>query len=182
MNFSKAQADADLASIADVVARVKQSRIYRVAGAIAVMWGFAQFVQYAAALAAPAEAGWSWMAVDAVAVALTVLMLRRAGAGGGAGMRRALAAFALFYAFGFVWSGLIGHFSGREQAAFWHTLFLFGYCLAGLWFGVGFLALGACLALLVIAVYLYAGPWFWLAITLVTGFGYILCGLWMRRA
>ena len=88
-------------------------------------------------------------------------MLRRAGVGGGGRIWRALGAFALFYGFGFIWSGLIGHFGPREMAVFWRSLFLFGYCLAGLWF---------------------AGAIFWPLIALVTGFGYILCGLWMRRA
>ena len=37
MSLSKAQADKQLAEIDDVVRRVKQSRIYRVAGDIAMM-------------------------------------------------------------------------------------------------------------------------------------------------
>ena len=185
MTVDKAQAGADLAAIDDMVARVKQSRIYRVSGNLAILWGVMQFVQWGVASASPANAGWSWMVVDAVGVALTALMLLRALPAplGGVGVKRQLAAFALFYGFGFVWSVLLGHFGGRETAVFWHTLFLFGYCLAGLWFGVGFLVIGLSLSALVIAVYLLAGPpLFWLLIAVVTGFGYILCGLWMRRA
>jgi hypothetical protein len=185
MTVDKTQAGADLAATDDMVARVKQSRIYRVSGNIAILWGVMQFVQWGVATASLANAGWSWLVVDGVGVALTALMLRRALPAplGGAGVKRQLAAFALFYGFGFVWSVLLGHFGGRETAVFWHTLFLFGYCLAGLWFGVGFLVIGLSLSALVIAVYLLAGPpLFWLLIALVTGFGYILCGLWMRRA
>jgi hypothetical protein len=184
MSLSKAQADADLAAIEDVVAQVKQSRIYRVAGAIAMVWGVLQLVQYCARALAPSAFAWSWIAVDVCGVAMTALMLRRAlpERVGGIGLTRAISAFALFYGFGFLWSRFVGHFDAREQSVFWHTLFLFGYCLAGLWFGAGFLAIGLSLSALIFLIYLYAGAQFWLLIALVSGFGYILCGFWMRRA
>jgi hypothetical protein len=185
MSFDKRQASADLAAIDDVVARVKQSRIYRISGDLAILWGVLQFATWGVGSLSPANAGWSWIAVDAVGVALTVLLLRRTlpAPHGGVGVKRQLAAFALFYGFGFVWSALLGHFGARETAVFWHTLFLFGYCLAGLWFGIGFLVIGLSLSATILALYLFvAPPLFWLLITGVTGFGYILCGLWMRRS
>ncbi len=182
MSLSKREADAQLAEIDDVVRRVKQSRIYRLSGEIAMMWGGLQIAQFAVFAVAPNSHRWTWIAVDVLGVAFTLLMLRRAGVGGGGRIWRALAAFALFYGFGFVWSGAIGHFGPREMAVFWRTLFLFGYCLAGLWFGIGFLAIGLGLTALILAVYLFAGPLFWPLIALVSGFGYISCGLWMRRA
>jgi hypothetical protein len=40
-------------------------------------------------------------------------------------------AFCLFYAFGWVWANFLRGFGPREQMAFWPTLFLFGYALAG---------------------------------------------------
>ena len=58
--------------------------------------------------------------------------------------------------------------TAAAMAVFWHTLFLFGYCLAGLWFGVGFLAIGLSLTALILLVYLFAGPVFWPLIALVT--------------
>ncbi len=183
MTFGKAEADAELAAIDEVVKRVRQSRVYRVAGDITMMWGGLQFLQYAVAAALPPPGGgWSWVAVDALGVALTLVMLRRATPGKPMRLGRAFAAFALFYGFGFVWSYALGHFGGREMAVFWRTLFLFGFSLAGLWFGFGFLAIGLGLTALILAVYLFAGAAFWPLIALVTGCGYILCGLWMRRA
>ena len=182
MTLSRQQAGAELAAIDAVVRRVKQSFAYWVAGDIAIIWGLVQFVQFGVVAVAPASRSWSWLAIDATGVALTVWMLRRVGLRGAAGPGRALAAFAIFYGFGFLWSGPIGHFGGRELSVFWHTLFLFGYCLAGLWFGVGFLAIGASLTLAILMVYVYAGAAFWGWIALVSGLGYIGCGYWMRRA
>ena len=93
-----------------------------------------------------------------------------------------LLAFALFYAFGWIWSHLIGRFGPREEMAFWPTLFMFGYALAGLWFGAAFSAIGLGLAALIVAGYFWAGDAFNLWQAAVTGVGFIACGLWMRRA
>ena len=66
--------------------------------------------------------------------------------------------------------------------AFWPTLLLFGYALAGLWFGAAFSAIGLGLTALILMRYVWAGTGFALWLALVTGGGFILCGLWMRRA
>ena len=181
-SVSKTEAHAELAAIDDVVQRVKQSRIYRVSGGIAMLWGVLQFAQYAVIAVAPRRYSWTWTLVDALGVLLTIVWLARSSPGGGSRLWRTLAAFALFYAFGFVWSSALAPFGSRETAVFWHTLFLFGYCLAGLWFGLGFLAIGLSLTALILAVYAFGGALFWPLIALVSGVGYILCGYWMRRA
>ena len=66
--------------------------------------------------------------------------------------------------------------------AFWPTLFLFGYALAGLWFGAAFSAIGVGLTALILAGYACSGAAFPLWAAAVSGGGFILCGLWMRRA
>jgi hypothetical protein len=70
----------------------------------------------------------------------------------------------------------------REEMAFWPTLFLFGYALAGLWFGAAFSAIGLGLTALILAGYFWSGEAFILWQAFVSGFGFMLCGLWMRRA
>jgi hypothetical protein len=182
MSVSRAEADAELAAVEDVTRRVKQSRIYRFTGRITIFWGVLQFVQYAFERAMPAATtAWNWALIDALGVAVTVIWISRRPRRSGVAVRRMASAFALFYGFGLLWAEL-GGFGGREASLFWRSLFLFGYSLAGIWFGYGFLALGVGLTGAMVAVYLFAGVWFSPLIVLVSGTGYILCGLWMLRA
>ena len=181
--MDREQADAQLAEIESIVARVKQSRIYRVAGDICMVWGVVNLVRYAYFHIAPLWAGSSWYVVDIVGILVTLGLVHRARAGrGGGGLWRVGVAFLLFYGFGWIWSNVLGDFGWRQTSAFWPTLFLFGYSLAGLWFGLGFTALGLSLTSLIVVGYAFAGDYYplWLAIS--TGGGFLLCGLWMRRA
>ncbi len=52
----------------------------------------------------------------------------------------------------------------------------------GLWFGAAFSAIGLGLTALILAGYVWSGEAFLLWQAFVTGFGFMLCGLWMRRA
>jgi hypothetical protein len=182
MTIRSDEAAAMLADVDDVVAKVKQSRIYRNAALIIVLWGVVDLVRDILIAIWPAWFGPRWFFIDAVGVAGTIALLRAGASPAGRFPFRILAAFALFYAFGWIWSDLIGRFGAREQMAFWPTLFLFGYALAGLWFGAAFSAIGLGLTALIVAGYVWAGDAFNLWLALVTGLGFILCGLWMRRA
>ena len=115
-------------------------------------------------------------------VAVTLWMLRDRRSWGGRFPWRALGAFALFYAFGYLWADVIGAMEGRQLAAFWPTLFHFGFALAGLWSGFAFLAIGLGAAALTVAQFFWAGDHVWLAVTLINGGALIAVGLWMRRA
>ena len=55
--------------------------------------------------------------------------------------------------------------------------------MSGLLLGAAFVAIGLGLAALVVAGYLWTGETFnlWLAAVTGFGFGFIACGLWMRR-
>jgi hypothetical protein len=175
------EAAATLADIENVVAKVKQSRIYRTAALVIILWGFVDLARDLLIALEPRWFGPRWFLVDLVGVAGTIALLRYRSPAPRLPLR-ILAAFALFYAFGWIWSRLIGTFGPREEMAFWPTLFLFGYCLAGLWFGAAFTAIGLGLAALVVAGYLWTGEAFNLWMAAVTGFGFIACGLWMRRS
>ena len=182
MTVSTNEARAMLADVESIVARVKQSGIYRRAGDIFIRWGALQFVRHALFALAPQAAAHGWIGVDLVGVAATALMLRGQFDRGGRSPVRLLALFALFYGFGWIWSDLIGGFGPRQLATFWPTLFQFGYAVAGLWFGAAFLVIGLGAAALTLAAFLWAGDGLFLGLTLVNGGAMIAVGLWMRRA
>jgi hypothetical protein len=182
MTISSQEASATLAEVDSIVARVRQSRLYRLTGALLVLWGAIVVAADLIGFVWPRWSIWTWAVANALGAAASFAMLR---AGPDVPRRmpwRFLAAFALFVAFGLLWSVGFGRFGPRELDAFWPTLFLFGYALAGLWFGAAFAALGLGLSALVLAGYLWSGEWLTLWLAAVNGGGFILCGLWMRRA
>ena len=182
MTIGSDEAAAMLADVDSVVAKVKQSRIYRNAALIIMLWGAVDLVREGLIAIWPAWFGSRWLLIDAVGVAGTIAILSLSPGPGARLPLRTLAAFLLFYAFGWIWADLIGDFSPRQEMAFWPTLFLFGYAVAGLWFGPAFTAIGLGLTALILAGFLWSGEAFPLWLALVTGGGFILCGLWMRRA
>ena len=182
MTIGSDEAAAMLADVDSVVAKVKQSRIYRSAALIIMLWGAINLARDGLIALAPGWFGPRWFLVDAIGIAGTIAILSRGATAGARLPIRTLAAFLLFYAFGWIWANLIGDFSPRQQMAFWPTLFLFGYAVAGLWFGPAFTAIGLGLTALIVATYFWSGAAFPLCMAVVTGGGFILCGLWMRRA
>jgi hypothetical protein len=182
MTIGSDEAARMLADVDSVVAKVKQSRIYRSAALIIMLWGAINLARDGLIALAPGWFGPRWFLVDAIGIAGTIVVLSRGATVGARPPMRTLAAFLLFYAFGWVWANLIGDFGPRQQMAFWPTLFLFGYAVAGLWFGPAFTAIGLGLTALIVAAYFWSGAAFSLSMAVITGGGFILCGLWMRRA
>jgi hypothetical protein len=182
MTIDSGQAGAMLADVEAIIARVKQSQIYRLAGISLIFWGAIIIAGNIVVAFAPHWATRAWVALDGLGAAATAVLLWRRLPASSRFPTRFVAAFALFVAFGLVWSTLLGRFGPRELDAFWPTLFLFGYALAGLWFGLAFSALGIGLVLLILAGYFWTGDWFNFYLALVNGGGLILCGALMRRA
>jgi hypothetical protein len=182
MTIRSDEAAATLAEIESVVAKVKRSRVYRTAALITILWGVVNLARGLLVAAWPTVFGTRWFLADLVGVAATIVILRLRAARAGRLPFRVLAAFAIVYGFGWVWSNVIGDFGPREAMAFWPTLFLLGFAIAGLLFGWIFSAIGIGLAALVVVGYLWSGDAFPLWQAAVTGFGFIACGLWMRRS
>jgi hypothetical protein len=94
---------------------------------------------------------------------------------------RMLAAYLMFFAFGFLWTVGLVHLPPRLLGVFWPTYFMLAYAIAGLWFGIAFVVIGLAIAALTLVGYFWAGPWFELWMAAVNGGGLVLGGLWMRR-
>jgi len=183
VSLDRREAALALDDIETVIKRVKLSLFYRQASAAMILWGVVVAIGYGLSHAFPAQAGRIWLGLDLAGFAATIVLFRsRQGEGRGQIDWRLFGAIALFYAFGFLWSSFLGRFGAREIAAFWPTLIMFGYTIAGLWLGRAFIIIGVTLTALTLIGYLSTGPWFNLYLALVNGGGLVLCGIWMRRA
>ena len=173
-----------LDDIDQIVQRVRQSRTYDIASQMMMLWGVLVFAGNIATFLAPRYGGYIWIGVNTAGAlgAIAISMFRFPGAGGpGFDLRMAIAII-MFFAFGLLFSVVFGHFGPRELGAFWPIYFMLFYCLAGLWFGRAFIAIGLGITGLVLTGYFFVGGGaflFWMAA--VNGGGLVLSGLWMRR-
>jgi hypothetical protein len=173
-----------LNDIEQIVRRVRQSRIYDLASQVMIAAGVLVLAGNIATFLTPRHSSYIWITVNVLNVAIVAALSTMGGKQ--VGVRafdfRVLAAFLLFYAFGIFCSGILGHFEPREMGAFWPIYFMLFYCLAGLWFGLAFIAMGlAIIALTLIGYFFVGGFAFLLWMAAVNGGGLIVSGLWMRR-
>jgi hypothetical protein len=177
------EARAALDDIKDMVARVRQSRIYDRASLIAIACGVLVAAGNVANFVAPRYGGGIWITVNVlnVVTVAVISIVDRPKTGVRSFDFRVLAAFLLFFGFGLLCTQVLGHFGGRQQGTFWPIYFMLFYCLAGLWFGRAFLVIGLSItALTLIGYFFIAGATFLLWMAAVNGGGLILSGLWMR--
>jgi hypothetical protein len=167
-----------------MVARVRQSRIYDLASQIMIAAGGLVMAGNIATFVAPRYSAFIWITVNVLTVAsfAALTTMGRRPIGGKAFDFRMLAVFLLFYAFGIFCSVVLGHYGPRELGAFWPVYFMLFYCIAGLWFGRAFIAIGFAIIVLTLIGYFYVeGGAFLLWMAAVNGVGLIVSGLWMRR-
>jgi hypothetical protein len=178
------QASEALTDIAEIVRRVRQSRIYNIASMIMIMWGVLVFVGYSASYLSPRTGGYVWIAIYVAGIAGSFVVSRFDHARHGVRTfdLRILAAFALFVAFGIFCSVGLGHFTPRQLGTFWAIYFMLVYTIAGLWAGFAFVAIGLGITALTLIGYFFLGDAFDLWMAFVDGGGLILGGLWMRRS
>jgi hypothetical protein len=183
-SIDPAEALRALNDIEEIVQRVRQSKTYDIASQMMILWGVLVFAGNILTFAWPRHGGTIWIVVNTIGAlgAIAISMFRFPGAGGpGFDLRMAIA-FLLFFAFGLLCSVVFGHFGPREMGAFWPIYFMLFYCLAGLWFGRAFVAIGLGITLLTLIGYFFVGGGaFLLWMAAVNGLGLILGGLWMRR-
>ncbi len=173
-----------LNDIAQIVQRVRRSRTYDIASQMMILWGVLVFAGNIATFVSPRYAGYIWISVNTLGAlgSIAVSVFRFPGAGGPGFDARMAVAFLLFFAFGLLCSTVLGHFGPREMGAFWPIYFMLFYCLAGLWFGQAFIAIGLGITVLTLIGYFFVtGAAFLLWMAAVNGGGLVLGGLWMRR-
>jgi hypothetical protein len=184
MSIDPKEAASALSDIEQIVHRVRQSTIYNLASLLLIMWGGLIFAGNIATELWPRQGGYIWIAVNVVgcagSFALGAFESRRTSVRGFE--LRMVAAFALFFAFGILWSIALGHFTPRQLGAFWPTYFMMVYSVVGLWVGAAFVAIGLGVTALTVIGYFFSGDAFNLWMAVANGGGLILGGLWMRRS
>ncbi len=86
----------------------------------------------------------------------------------------------VLYGYGWVVQAIVP-MTPRQQGAFWPTVFMLGFALAGLWLGRAFVFLALAVSALAIVGYYWSGAWFGLWMAAVGGGGLLIGGLWLRR-
>jgi hypothetical protein len=183
MSIDPKEAAQALNDIEQTVQRLRQSHTYDLASQIMIAIGVLVLAANILNYLVPSYSSLIWISVNVLNVAI-VAALSTMGARQ-TGVRfdfRVLAAFLMFYAFGVLCSGVFGHYGPRELGAFWPIYFMLFYCMAGLWFGRAFIAMGLSITVLTLIVYFSVqSAAFLLWMAAVNGGGLILSGLWMRR-
>lgn len=177
------EASAALADINEMIARVRQSRIYDIASQIMIVAGVMVVAGNIGTYMAPRYGYYIWSGINAlnVAAAAVISMVSYRRTGVRAFDFRVLTAFLLFYGFGILCIGVLGHFGWREMTVFWPIYFMLFYCIAGLWFGRAFLSIGLTITALTLVGYFFiTGFMFLLWMAVVNGGGLVVSGLWMR--
>jgi hypothetical protein len=178
------QAASALSDIEAIGRRVRQSTIYNLASLMLIMWGALIFAGNIVTELWPRQGGYIWIAVNvagsAGSFALAGFMSRRTRVSHFD--FRMVTAFALFFAFGLLWSTGLAHFTPRQLGAFWPTYFMMIYTIVGLWVGAAFVAIGLSVTALTVIGYFFSGEAFNLWMAVANGGGLILGGLWMRRS
>jgi hypothetical protein len=177
------EASKALSDIDDMVRRVRQSRIYDLASQFMVVAGVFVVAGNITNFFVPHKAIYIWPMVNVmtVAVSAVVSMFDHRRTGVLSFDLRMLVTFVLFYAFGLLCTVVLGHYGPREMGTFWPIYFMLFYCIAGLWFGRAFIAMGATITVLTLIGYFFiTGFTFLLWMAVVNGGGLILSGLWMR--
>lgn len=85
--------------------------------------------------------------------------------------------------FGLLWFVLLTHgdVDYRAASTYFPTLFMFGLIVMGLWIGRFLIIIGVVVTVLVLAVYLWSGPWFDYLMAVCVGGVLAAAGVWFRR-
>jgi len=181
--IDRKEASAALSDINDMVRRVRQSRIYDLASQFMVVAGVFVIAGNLATYIAPRYALYIWPSINVLTIVVSGVVStfdsRRTG------LRsfdfRVFVAFVLFYAFGLLCTGVLGHFGPRQMGTFWPIYFMLFYCIAGLWFGRALIYIGLGITVLTLIGYFFiTTDLFLIWMAMVNGGGLILSGLWMR--
>jgi hypothetical protein len=184
MTIDPKDAAASLSEVESVERRTHQAITYEHSGRQFLLWGVLVTCGYLFTFFLPAYAHIGWIVVTALGLSGGFALRaweppphtrdRRLG-------QRINRALLVLVGFGLILLWLLWPISTRQEAAFWPTLVMFCYVLAGLWLGAFFIGIGVAVTALIVIGYVWTGDWYPLWLAAMVGGGLIVSGLWLRR-
>jgi FtsH-binding integral membrane protein len=180
MTIDPNEAAASLSDIASVERRTRETLVYARSSASLILWGLLVGAGYVVSFLVPGLHYKPWIAVTIIGFTGSFIIHRRRSTRDARTGELLLFTELVLLGFGFVFLLLFWPVAPRQMAAFWPTLVMLGFVIAGIWLGRFFMYCGIAVTALTLAGYFWAGPWFlpWMAV--VNGGGLIVSGLWMR--
>ena len=184
MTIDPNDARASLSDIAAVERLTHQTLTYDHSSFQFMLWGALVACGYVWTFLQPQRAIIGWIAVTVAGVSGSFVLrrLRRnlSSRDSKLGERLGYGQLAVI-GFGLVLVSLLSPLGDRQAEAFWPTLVMFCYVLAGIWLGRFFIFTGLAVTALIVIGFVWIGPRYplWLAISV--GGGLIASGLWLRR-
>jgi hypothetical protein len=172
-----------LSEIASVEQRTRETLVYANSSARVLMWGVLVAFGYVFGYFQPTHSGAAWIAIMICGFAGSfIIRYLRAGSERDTRLSRGLTyAQFVIVGYGAILIMLLWPVGTRQMAAFWPTLIMLGFVLAGLWLGRFFILCGLAVTALTVVGYFWSGDWFWPWMAVVNGGGLIAAGLWLRR-
>lgn len=172
-----------LSAVARTERRTREAVRYSALGLHCIMWGVLVGAgNLAEHLLSPlVYPVWIAVMLAGVAGGFVIHAVRSRGLRGAPGDRRLLYALVLLVAFGFLWAYLLHPSDAHRLGAYWPTLFMFGFIVAGLWIGRPFVVYGVVVTAMVVAGTLWPSSWLHALAQLALSAGMIAGGLWLRR-
>jgi hypothetical protein len=183
MPIDRDTAASSLSDVERVEARTREAMWYAGATTFLFWWGGVSTVGYVFEHFEPRQAApaWAVLMVIAFAGSFVIGRMRRASGAQRRTDNRILYAQLILFAFGFLWTEVIQIAHDRQLDAFWPTLWMFGFMIAGLWVGRFFIWCGMSVTLLTVAGYYWAGDWFDIWMGVLNAAALIGGALWLRH-
>jgi len=177
-----------LSDIARVERRAIEASHFADAASSCFLWAALTTFGYLFHQFDPADGRWAWGVINiAGVVGMAALgfrsrLKRRSGSSLPIDHRPSMVQGAALV-FGSVWYLLLTHGGGeyRVSATYFPTIFMFGMIVMGLWIGRFLIITGVVVTFLVLAVFLWSGPWFDYLMALCVGGVLAAAGFWFRR-
>jgi hypothetical protein len=185
MSIDPESAVLSLSEVERVEKRTRDAFYYAGSSLYLILWGLLTALGNLLSQFWPGSAGRVWHVILPVGLLLCFAIgygQRAAGRQNQTALR-ILWALAVLSLYKTLWEHFLGlgSLDPRQLCAIESSFYMMGFVLAGIWVGRFFMICGATVTALIVAGYLWSGPWFNLFLAVVEGGGMILGGLYVRR-